>query len=120
MNAMTAKTSNRKAMIVDDPYADPQFRQWAKRVKQKLIPMIENSAVVAAVCDPNNIDAKFAVELGVSVMLDKPIIAVIKPGTKIPKKLALVVDRFVEWNEASPDQTSNAIRDAMQSLGVIP
>jgi hypothetical protein len=38
---------------------------------------------------------KFAVELGVSIMLNKPIIAMIEEGVPIPDKLAAVCDHVL-------------------------
>jgi len=102
---------------VNDPYEDPKFRAWARRVKDELVPQIDGSdVVVSVVCNPADIDPKFAVELGVAVMLGKPIIAVIEPGTRIPDKLARVVDDFVELNRDCLDSTSDGIREAIQRI----
>jgi hypothetical protein len=49
------------------------------------------------------LDVKFAVELGFMVMLDKPIIAVVSPGSKVPLKLAKVADEIVEGDIGDPD-----------------
>ncbi|TWT91418.1 hypothetical protein [Neorhodopirellula pilleata] len=81
--------------------------------------MIERSRVVVSIAsDPSKFDVKFAVETGIAVLLDKPIIAVVRPGTKIPEKLARVVDRFVEYNENNLDQTTEGIANALKELGV--
>jgi hypothetical protein len=61
-------------------------------------------------------DVKWAIEMGFSIMLDKPIIAVITPGRKVPAKLALVVDSWVEWTE-DQDEMARRIRDAMATIG---
>jgi hypothetical protein len=45
---------------------------------------------------------KFAVELGFSIMLDKPIIAVVAPGTQVPGKLVAVADEIVEGVPGQP------------------
>lgn len=81
-------------------YADsPEFRAFAKRVRRGLIPKLKDSAATLSIIPAGKLDVKFAVELGMSIMLDKPLIAVINPGAKIPDKLAKVVDRFVEWDD---------------------
>jgi hypothetical protein len=41
-------------------------------------------------------DVKFAVELGFSIMLDKPIIAVVMAGTQVPAKLLKIADEIIE------------------------
>ena len=96
---------------------DPQFEQYADAVRRELIPKLRGSgcviSIVPAIAD--DLDVKFAVELGLSVMLDKPIIALVRPGTKIPDKLARVVDRFVEFTLGDP--TSEArLKDALSEI----
>jgi hypothetical protein len=55
-----------------------------------------SAAFVSLVPLGETVDVKFAVELGAAIMLDKPILAVIRPGVQVPGKLAAVVDEFVE------------------------
>lgn len=81
------------------PKTDEEFE---KEIQEKLVPMIKNSGMVVSFV-PNKVDVKFAVELGISIMLDKPIIAVVAQGAKIPEKLARVVDRFVELDLNDPN-----------------
>ena len=58
--------------------------------------------------------------LGLAVTLDKPIIVVCPPGSKIPDKLAKVVDRFIELNtDAEQEQIVQAVKEALLELGVI-
>jgi hypothetical protein len=59
------------------------------------------------------------VELGLSILLDKPIIAVVKPGTRVPNKLVLVADRIVEGDITTPtgqQRLAVALRDTMREL----
>lgn len=82
----------------------PEFDRWVKRVREELIPKIAGSNLFVS-CTPMNaeeVDVKFAVELGLAIMLDKPIVAVIRPGTKIPEHFSRVVDRFVELDLSDP------------------
>ena len=67
-------------------------------VMEGLVPKMANSAVAVSIVPDkeNHVDAKFCVELGVMIMLDKPIIALVQPGVKIPEKLKLVADEIVE------------------------
>jgi hypothetical protein len=75
----------------------PEFDAYADRVRREVLPMIQDSHVVCSIVPASNdkLDIKFAVELGMSVMLDKPILAVVAPGAPVSKKLRLVVDRFL-------------------------
>lgn len=62
--------------------------------------MINDSSVCVSIVPENAMqtDVKFAVELGFMIMMDKPIIAVVRPGTKVPSKLVLVADIIIESN----------------------
>jgi nucleoside 2-deoxyribosyltransferase len=76
--------------------ADIEFQ---KVVMEGLVPKVAGSAVCAAIVPTNEenwLDAKFCVELGVMIMLDKPIVALVQPGAKVPEKLKLVADEIIE------------------------
>jgi hypothetical protein len=76
---------------------DPSFDAWEEHVREELIPMLADAAVtISMVPQGGKTDIKFAVELGLSIMLDKPIIALVEPGTSIPNALARVADEIVE------------------------
>lgn len=90
--------------------------EWAKRVLDELVPKIEGSTVTISLVPTGETDIKFAVELGLSIMFDKPILAVVQPGTKLPEHLVRVVDRIVEFREDDPEGTQRAIRTALSEL----
>lgn len=69
--------------------------EWERHVREGLIPKLHNSALGISVVPAGDVDAKFAVELGLLIMLDKPIIAVVPPGVDIPPKLARVADHII-------------------------
>lgn len=102
-----------------DPYDDPAFRRYAKRVKQELIPKMQDSKVVMSLLPEGEVDVKFAVELGISIMLDKPIIALVVPGVKVPDKLVRIADAIVEADlssEEGRERTAAAIKAAMERI----
>lgn len=71
--------------------------EFIRAVHEGLVPKIEGSHVTVCIVptDPSKVDVKFAVELGVMIMLDKPILAVVRPGTVVPDKLKLVAEVIV-------------------------
>ncbi len=88
-----------------EPGDDPEWREYVKHVRENVVPQVEGSSLFISLCPhPDKVDVKFAVELGLSIMYNKPILAVIAPGTPIPEKLARVVDRFVELDLNDPTQ----------------
>lgn len=93
-------------------------RAFQQAVSEGLVPKMENSAFAVALCPtegPHKVDAKFAVELGVMIMLDKPIIAVVDPGTEVPKKLALVADKII-YAKLTDDDAAQKIKEAVEEL----
>lgn len=79
-----------------DPFDTPEFRDYAARARRELLPKLEESGCALMMTPSGPSDVKFAVELGFSIMLDKPIIAVVSPGTHVPPKLRRVADRIIE------------------------
>jgi len=88
-----------------DPWKDPDVLRWMRRTRDKLPQMIEDSAVVMSIVpeDGMKTDVKFAVELGFSIMLDKPIICVVRPSTKVSDHLIRVADEIIECNMESEE-----------------
>jgi hypothetical protein len=75
---------------------DPDFKAWAKEVKENLVPKLEQSPITISIAPRGPGDIKYAVELGLSILMDKPIILAVMPGTTIPDKLRRVADEIVE------------------------
>lgn len=82
---------------------NPGFDDFCERIRKELISKIQGSDICVSITPRGAPDAKFCVELGLAIMLNKPIVAVIQPGTQVPEKLTRVVDRFVEADLDNPD-----------------
>jgi hypothetical protein len=104
---------------MNDIENDPEFQAWKRNVQTNLIPKLEGSSSVVSIMPQGEPDVKYAVELGLSIMMDKPIILVVAPGTKVPAKLALVADDIVEadWAGENMEKTRDAIMAAIGRLG---
>lgn len=94
--------------------------QFQKVVMEGLVPKVEDSSFCVSICpttEESRIDAKFCVELGVMIMLDKPIIAVIAPNAPLPRKLELVADKIVHADittDAGRELLMEAINDLQE------
>lgn len=67
--------------------------KWVEHVRSETVHKMNESAfVMQLVQESDKMDIKFAVEVGLSIMLDKPILAVAAPGVTIPRKLRKVAD----------------------------
>lgn len=85
---------------------DPRWQRYAKRALEELLPMVDESTFCIALVPrkPEDYDdIKFCIELGMMIMLNKPILLVVPPGTKLPDKLALIADSIVELDQMDPD-----------------
>lgn len=98
-----------------NPWDDPEVQAWAKRVREELVPMIQGSAISMSILpeDPEKVDVKMAVEVGLSLLLDKPLILMVRPGTIVPIRLARAADEIIEADLANPDGLAERVHDAM-------
>jgi hypothetical protein len=68
----------------------------------------------------DDVDVKFAVELGLAIMLDKPILAVVQPGTEVPGRLRQVADAIIVTDldtEAGKEQAAREIKEFTERFG---
>jgi hypothetical protein len=86
---------------------DPDWVAYERRVRDELLPKLEGSALTISLVPRGPTDVKFAVELGLSIMLDKPIIAVVVPGAHMSERLARVADAIIEADLDDPDTREN-------------
>ncbi|QTV79457.1 hypothetical protein [Microbacterium sp. NIBRBAC000506063] len=101
-----------------DPFDDPAAREWAQRAIDDLLPKIRESAATISIVpdDAGVTDIKFAVELGLSAMLDKPVIIAVTPGRKIPERLARIADEIVEFDPHDQPATARRMREAIKRV----
>lgn len=106
-----------------DPFETPEFRGFAKSVIKDLIPMLQDSAITVSLLprDGDAGDVKYWVELGASIMLDKPIIVVASPGDPVPARLRKAADVVLEvdlHDETSRDRLNEQIAVELTKLEV--
>lgn len=78
-----------------DPWEEPSMKAWLKDARVHLIPKMLDSDTIVNLVPGSEGDLKYAVELGLSIMMDKPIIAVCIDDRPIPAKLMMVADYIV-------------------------
>lgn len=95
---------------------NPEARAWAERALDDLLPKLRESAMtVSIVPDEANVGSiKFAVELGLSIMLDKPIVLAVQPGQRVPEHLTRVADDIVEINGSA--DLADRLKDAFERI----
>lgn len=95
---------------------DPEVKRWLKHANKSLRPMIKSSTYTIALMTGSDPDAKQAVEVGFMILMDKPLVLAVTPGSVIPRKLARCADAIVEVDLLDPEFSQRVIREAIESL----
>lgn len=93
----------------EDVWETSEMREWAQSALDDLVPKMQDSSVIVSLVPRGPSDIKFAVETGLALMLDKPIILMVAPGTQVPAKLAQVADAIIEYGDLSDPATSHRL-----------
>lgn len=104
-------------MTAGDWTDDPAVQEWFGHVRAELVPLMRDSRVILSLFPEDGVpDPKYAVELGYSICLAKPIILLVPPGTFVPDKLVGVADAIVEGDITDPT-TAKRMAEAIESVG---
>lgn len=102
--------------MTEKPWDEPPVQAWMKSVLEDMAPKLRASACSISLVPDNEGDVKFWVELGASIMMDKPIIAVVFHGRQVPEKLRLVADEVVVLEEGVSPEASAEFRAALERV----
>ena len=104
-----------------EPYDESdEWKEFVDHVRKDALEKIAGSVATISLVPEGKVDIKFAVELGLSIMLDKPILALVMPGTTVPAKLRKVVDRVVVADidtEEGKQFAGESIERFLESIG---
>lgn len=105
-------------MTTRDIFDDPEARAWAQHALDELVPRLRDSvATISLVPEEAGLDdIKFALELGLTIMLGKPLILAVVPGRRVPASLARVADRIVELDFDNPAEAAARIQAAVADI----
>lgn len=94
---------------------DPEAQAWIADVQENMVPKMEASGAVVSI-QTGKTDVKLAVELGMALLLGKPLILAYTPGVELPEGLRRAADDVVEFDPADQAGTSQRIIAAMDRL----
>ena len=102
---------------VTDWADDPEARAFLLHALEEMAPKMDGSAFVMQLVPDDVGEPKFWVELGASIMMDKPILAVVTSDRPIPEKLRLIADEIVTLDQglATP-KAKEQIAEALQRM----
>lgn len=79
---------------------EEETRAWAQKVVDKSLPGIADSAnFCSIVTDKFLQDPYCATQMGMALFMDKPIVLMVKVGTKIPSRLEKLADGIVYFQD---------------------
>lgn len=89
---------------------DPGFREYAEHVIKETLPQMRDSAMFMTIAPIRDeiADIKQATEIGMAIMLDKPLIVIVPPGRHMAEKLLRIADHVI-----TADITTKEGRDQM-------
>lgn len=100
--------------MADDWIDDPNAKRWVKHVVEDMLPKMEDSAVVCSIVPTDREgDVKFWVELGASIMLNKPLVIVAFDDRPIPERLRRVADEIVVCPQGVDPSASEELMAAL-------
>lgn len=84
--------------------------EFFQSARDNLFPKLKTSALsITIMAEP---DPKLCMELGASILFDKPIIALVPPGQRVPANLRRVASAIVEGDMKDP-ATKQRLQDAI-------
>lgn len=89
--------------------------EFVEHVRRSTLQQMQESAFVMSLVPRGETDVKFAVELGLAIMYDKPLLAVVMPGSEVPEKLRRVADEIVEA-DVDVEEGQRRIREALDRM----
>jgi len=102
---------------MSDFWENADYGEWEDAVRREVIPMLQSTAACISLVPKVTTDVRFAVELGLAIMMDKPIIALVRPGSKISAALARAADELVEVDiRREPDAAQRSISAAYERV----
>jgi hypothetical protein len=95
---------------------DKDFKAFAKSVKANMVPAMRDSSYVITIA-PNGSDAdiKIAVEIGMAILLNKPLVVLKIPGRVVAEKLLRIADHVIE-GEMDTDAGREAVLAQMNQV----
>lgn len=99
---------------VDNWSLKPEWQEFINEARTEAVDKIAQSNIVVQLV-PDEVDIKVALEVGVAVLLDKPLVVVALPGRQVSEKLALVADEVVHADlETGGKLITDALRRVME------
>jgi uncharacterized LabA/DUF88 family protein len=100
----------------DDPFQSNEFKDWTDTMRKRLIPKMRDSATVLMIAPDMSMefDIQFALQIGASILLEKPLILLVQSDRTIPPKLRAIADRIIETDLDEMTMDSEGIQKQLK------
>lgn len=98
-----------------NPFESDEFKRWADTMRTRMIPQMRDSQHVLMIAPSmeTEFDIDFALQIGASILLGKPLILLVDRGRTVPPKLLAIADRIIE---VDMDETTMDSADIQRQL----
>lgn len=97
-------------------WKDPEWKEYADHVMNDMVPMLSESSMTFSIYPTSGHgDVKYWVELGASIMMDKPIIVIVHPGVSISERLKRVADHVL-YADMNDDASREKLVDRLEQI----
>ena len=81
----------------DDPFAGRDWKKFETSIRRDMIPQMKGSSTVLLIAPDigADFDVRFAVQIGATVLLEKPLLVILPKGRTPPPKLERIADRII-------------------------
>jgi hypothetical protein len=93
------------------------WKEFEDHARKDMLPKMESSAMVMAMITSAEPDLKLAVEIGACLLLGKPLVLLIMPGSKPPDALVRAAELIIEGDLDDPvsrDKVTAMVKEAME------
>lgn len=105
---------------MEDWSESDQGRRWIKDVRASLTPKLRDSAITAMLSPGDDPDVKVAVELGMTLLMGKPLIILRMPGRAVPDAVLRAASAVLDVTEADLGSPALAERLAVLAEELAP
>lgn len=109
--------------MADDHETDRAWARYTEAFRRDVLPHLLSSACMVAIADEwtlETIDLRAATEMGLMLMLDKPLLVLVPKGEQPPAALRRAAREIVwDWHpddEAAQDRLAEAMRRVTEGL----
>lgn len=98
---------------------DKEAKDWLEETaNNSRRPISESSAFISLYTNNVGADAKCALELGLAILMDKPIIVIATKGIKVPKSLLKLADAIEYIDKDRPMDIGAAVKKIVKELNL--